>query len=233
MEADAALLESADEMLPDTFVREARDWTNRKLIEQGVNLLERQKRAREANLWVEKDNGMGMLFAKLQPSRFGHIRQAVDTRYMQLLRQDGVDGRDPDEVRTPKQRRADVVFELLTNRDPDTGEFLTEHVGVGAKASTQVVILAETGVIDGTNPGGRCEIIGVGPVPRQILQTLSPDTELSGMVFDRAGRVLWLGRNQRLANAPGKECILRRHQEHKDHRRSGWRVINTKASSLG
>ena len=44
-------------------------------------------------------------------------------------------------------------------------------------------------------------MIGVGPLPRHILRSLSPDTELAGMIFDRAGRPLWLGRNQRLGNA--------------------------------
>ena len=126
---------------------------------------------------------------------------------MHHLRRDGADGGDPDEVRTPKQRLADVVFELFTNRSALTGEFITHQVGIKAKASTQLIITAERGVIDGTNPNGRVEIIGVGPVPRQILQTLSPDTELAGMIFDRLGRALWLGRNQRLGNAAQRLAV--------------------------
>ena len=104
-------------------------------------------------------------------------------------------------MRTPAQRMADVVFELLTNLDPATGKILGDSAGPRAKASTQVIVVAEQGVVDGTNPQGRCEIIGVGPVPREILRTLSPDTELAGTIFDGTGRVLWLGRRQRLANA--------------------------------
>ena len=50
-------------------------------------------------------------------------------------------------------------------------------------------------------------MIGVGPVPRQILETLTPDTELAGMIFDRAGRPLWLGRNQRLANSAQRLAV--------------------------
>ena len=49
-------------------------------------------------------------------------------------------------VRNPAQRMADVLVELLINLDPDTGE--------RAKASTQVIIVAEQGVVDGTNPPG-------------------------------------------------------------------------------
>ena len=113
---------------------------------------------------------------------------SVDSHYMHHLRQDSTGSRDPDDVRTPKQRLADVMLELLTNRDTITGEFVTETVGVKAKASTQLILVAPFGVVDGTNPDGHVEIIGTGPVPRHILVALTPDTELAGMIFNRQGR---------------------------------------------
>ena len=207
VEADESLLEAADQLLPDTFDRHTRKWSNQKLIEQGLDPLERQRRAREAKMWVEKDTGLGVLMAKLPAPHFEQLRQSIDNHYMHHLRQDGADGRSPDEVRTPKQRMADVVFELLTNRNAFTGEFITETVGIKAKASTQLILVAPYGVVDGTNPDGQVEIIGVGPVPRKILETLTPDTELAGMIFDRAGRPLWLGRKQRLANAAQRLAV--------------------------
>ncbi len=70
-----------------------------------------------------------------------------------------------------------------------------------------MIITAEQGVIDGARPDGHVEIIGIGPVPRKILKTLSPDTTLAGMIFDRTGRPLWLGRNQRLANAAQRLAV--------------------------
>ena len=194
-------------MLPDTFGNHARKWSDQKLIEAGVDPLERQRRAREAKMWVEKDTGLGVLLAKVPRPQFEQLRQAVDNHYLHHHRQDGAGGRDPDEVRTPKQRLVDVVYELVTNRSAFTGEILTEPVGIKAKASTQVIITAQAGVIDGTNPGGKVEIVGVGPVPPKILQTLTPDTELAGMIYDRAGRVLWLGRNQRLGNAAQRLAV--------------------------
>ena len=74
---------------------------------------------------------------------------------MHLLRQDGVGVLDPDDVRTPKQRLADVMYELVTSRHAVTGEFITETVGIKAKASTQLILVAPVGVVDGTNPGGQ------------------------------------------------------------------------------
>ena len=207
VESDPALLEEAAETDPDRFARRARDWSNRKLIEAGVNILERQRRAREAKLWIDRNSGMGMLFAKLPVVQFAHLQQAADNRFLQLLRQDTADGQDPDRVRTPKQRMADVMFELITNLDSVTGEPLADRISTATKASTQVVIATEPGVVDGTDPTGRCEIIGVGPAPPSILKTLSLDTELSGMIYDGKGRILWLGRRQRLVNAPQRLAV--------------------------
>ena len=99
------------------------------------------------------------------------------------------------------------MYELLTNRDAITGESITETVGIKAKAATQLILTATMGVVDGTDPDGAVEIIGVGPVPRQILGTLTPDTELAATIFDRAGRPLWLGRNQRLGNAAQRLAV--------------------------
>ena len=194
-------------MLPDTFGRHAKKWADRKLIEQGVSPLERQRRAREAKLWVEDRTGLGVLLAKLPAPQFTHLRQAIDHHYLELLRRDGADGHDPDRVRSPKQRLVDTVFELVCNRDAITGEFIPEMPGVKAKASTQVILVAPMGVVDGTNPGDHVEMIGVGPVPRRILEALTPDTELAGMIFDRAGRPLWLGRKQRLASAAQRLAV--------------------------
>ena len=207
VEADATLLEAADQMLPDSFDRHARKWSDQKLIEAGLDPLERQRRAREAKLWVEKETGLGVLMAKIPRPQYEHLRQTVDSQYMHLLRQDSTNGRDPDDVRTPKQRLADVVVELMTNRSAATGEFITETVGIKAKASTQLILTAPLGALDGTNPDGHVEMIGVGPVPRQILESLTPDTELAGMIFDRRGRPLWLGRNQRLGNAAQRLAV--------------------------
>ena len=209
---DPGLLEAADEMPPDRFGRHARKWSEKKLIERGVDPLERQRRAREAKLWVEKDTGLGVVMAKLPRYQFEQVRQAVDSLYLYHHRQDSTGGSEPDTVRTPKHRMADVMFELITGRSALSGNFITDQAGSNqpgtrAKASAQLMVVAPLGVLDGTDPDGEVEIIGVGPVPRHFLRTLSPDTELAGLIYDRAGRTLWLGRNQRLGNAAQRLAV--------------------------
>ena len=204
VEADKELLEAADRMLPDSFNRHARRWADRKQIEAGIDILEQQRQSREAKMWVEKETGLGVLMAKMPRSQFELVRQAVDYHYLQLLRKDGD---DPDGVRSPTQRLHDVLFELLTNRDADTGQFLPEAVGVKAKAATQIIIVANLDVIDGTNPDGQVEMLGVGPVPPGILETFTEDTQIAGMIYGKAGRILWLGHNQRLGNAAQRLAV--------------------------
>ena len=65
VEVDDRLLETATQLLPDSFDRHSRRWSHQKLIERGVDPLERQRRAREAKLWVEKETGLGVLMAKV------------------------------------------------------------------------------------------------------------------------------------------------------------------------
>ena len=239
VEADKGLLEAADRMLPDLFRQHTRRWSDRKQIEQGMNLLERQRQAREAKLWTQDRTGLGMLLAKLPAPQFALLRQAVDRRYLELLREDSADGQDPDQVRSPKQRQHDALFELVTNRDADTGEFIEGLVGLKAKASTQMIVVAPIGIVDGTDPDGVVEIVDVGPVPRDILKSFTEDTEIAGLLCDGEGRPLRLGRKQRLANvhqrlavairdggcfqcgAPMHQCELHHIQEwHRDNGRT-------------
>ena len=337
----ADLLETAAAVPPEILRRDARDFAARYDPDAVRSMLARQRRERSAALFVDHASGMGVLNARLDPISFALIQQAVETYKDALWRQDG--GRDgtPNQIRDNKQRLADAVFEMLTDRnalvtidhptalsplaqhhspkstDTDPGRDVAEpgrtgdprhgrsrtsdaerdrdgrdehehrcdgddipqrcdatppshrdatlptrsdatppahrdatlptrsdatpparsdatppthsdatpparsdatpptHSGtvpVGAagrsiqhwrpaQAPNQLVIVAEMGVIDGTTPHGRCEALGVGPVPAEILNNLSPDTRISGAVFDTAGQPLWLGRGRRLATA--------------------------------
>ena len=69
-----------------------------------------------------------------------------------------------------------------------------------SEAPNQLVIVADIGVIDGTAPDGRCDVLGAGPVPKSILDDLSPDTRITGALFGGPGQPLWLGRSRRLAS---------------------------------
>ena len=274
VDGDESLLERAGVAGADAFAKEARGFAARKSPDRGEARLERQRQARTASMFVDRDTGMGRVCADFDPISFNLVEQAIDNRTDTLWRADG--GRDgkPDQIRTSKQRRADAIFELITGRNADTrqpaagllaGGHLADsgnragssgrvkapnrhHAGGGpasgqwagsggrvgssgrvkvangraaggqsaggqsgdsgdraglsgrVRVSNQLVVVADIGVIDGTDPGGRCEILGTGPVPSSVIGQLSPDTAMAGMIFGGDGRPLWLGRSRRLAS---------------------------------
>ena len=204
----AAVVDGSDELLyqaatrdSGSFSRVARRFAQRHDPSAGGSLLKGQRNSRKADLFVGSD-GMGVLNGEMDPVSFGLLEQAVDERKDYLWRKDG--GRDgtPDAVRNNGQRTMDAIFELCTGRDALTHEPLPADDGPrGSRRLPPGRIIAVTvGVVDGTDPDGSCEIIGVGPVPPTVLDSISPDDRLVGAIFGGDGESLWLGRMERLAN---------------------------------
>ena len=201
VDQDKGLLGEAVVSNPDGFRKKAREWTSANSRDREEESMLRQRRRRKAYMFWDPAKDMGVLHAELDRIAFGQVRQALDLGANRLRRADSGREVPPDEVRSNEQRRADALFELLTGRDSETFQPLPEAEAQTGKNHTQLVVVADIGVIDGTRPEGRCEVLGSGPVPPSVLGRLSPDTSLSGIIFGGKGRVLWLGRKQRLGNA--------------------------------
>ena len=199
VDRNEGLLTEASQANPDDFRKRARRWSNINSPDRGEEKLQRQQRRRKANLFWSVSLDMGILHAEMDSVSFGQVRQALH-KHTDLLRRDDSGGEvGPDEVRTGEQRRADALVELITGRRAHTLEPLPDG-DRPVKDPTQLVVVAELGRVDGSRPDGSCEILGTGPVPPSVLENLSPDTSVCGIIFGGKGRVLWLGRNQRLGN---------------------------------
>ncbi len=205
VDSDEELLKQAVDVGADRFARVAREFASRHSEDNGVSKLERQRKRRQATLFTDGESGMGILRGEFDPVSFNLMQQTIDTHAEALWRGDGgLDGK-PSAIRSHKQRICDAVFELITGKDAASHDPLpvegTETLAKRAKAAAQLIVLADIGALDGTNPQGRCEIHGTGRVPTDIIRSLSPDTELAGLIFGGKSRPLWLGRSQRLASA--------------------------------
>ena len=201
VDEDKGLLAEAAQASPDDFRRRSRQWTADNSRDRGEEELRRQRARRRAFMFWDAAKDMGVLHAELDRIAYGQVRQALDLGADRLRRADSGGEVHPDEVRSNDQRRADALFELLTGRDAGTLQPLPGTESRSGGPVTQLVVVADIGDIDGFRPQGRCEVLGTGPVPPSILGDLSPDTSLSGIIFGGRGRVLWLGRGQRLGNA--------------------------------
>ena len=205
----SSVVDGSDELLyqavtrdAGSFSRVARRFGQRNDPTAGGDLLKGQRNSRKADLFIGSD-GMGVLKGEMDPVSFGVLEQAVDERKDYLWRKDG--GRDgtPDAVRNNGQRTMDAIFELCTGLDALTHEPLSADDGPRSwrRLPPGRIIAVTAGVVDGTDPDGSCEIIGVGPVPPTVLDSISPDDRLVGAIFGGDGQPLWLGRMERLANA--------------------------------
>ena len=200
VDENRGLLAEAATSNPDDFRKQSRRWANAHSPDRGEELLNRQQKRRKAHLFWSKELEMGILHAELDQISFGQVRQALD-KHTDLLRRNDSGGEvHPDDLRTNEQRRADALVELLTGRRAHTLEPLPDREGKKGAAPTQLVVVADSGLLNGSRPDGSCEILGTGPVPPSVLDNLSPDTSVCGIIFGGKGRVLWLGRNQRLGN---------------------------------
>ncbi len=199
VDENKGLLAEAASSNPDDFRKRSRRWANAHSPDRGEGLLGRQKTQRKTHLFWSKELEMGILHAEMDYVSFGQVRQALD-KHTDLLRRDDSGGEaHPDDIRTGDQRRTDALVELITGRRAHTLEPLPTGNGAG-KEPTQVVAVVDLDLLNGSRPDGNCEILGVGPVPPSVLGNLSPDASVCGIIFGGKGRVLWLGRNQRLGN---------------------------------
>ncbi len=113
----AELLRAAGEVSPETLRHDARSFAAHHDPDSARTVLDRQRRDRSAALFVDKATGMGVLNARFDPISYALVLQAVENYNDALWRQDG--GRDgtPAQIRDNRQRLADSVFEMLTDRN--------------------------------------------------------------------------------------------------------------------
>ncbi len=203
---DEALLKAAESKPADVFAGDAKRAELKASRDRGEAELKRQRNARRASLGKDRDSGMGILHAELDPVSHGLLAQALQTHADRLWRNDSKAGNTAS--RTGAQRMADALLETITGLDALTHKPLpaTSSGGKGS-GRPQLIVTADIGLFDGANPDGACEIIGTGPVPPAILGRLSADTRVAGMIFSGDGQALWLGTSTRTPNAAQRLAI--------------------------
>ncbi len=209
VDSSAELMEMATRMPVDLFRRRTRAWTARQVLQAGTDILEHQRKCRRGSVWTDRLNGMRVFRFEMDPVSAGLVEETIDVRYHKLRMADAGADQNPNEVRTTEQRLADAFFEIVTGRDASTHLPLPDTAAGGGRAVSpaMMVVKVDLAELDGVNPTGQVEVIGAGPVPREVLRTLSPDTELVSTIFSGPGRVLWMGRKTRLANAPQRLAV--------------------------
>jgi len=193
------LVRLAQHSTPDEFARTLRDAARQlEAASDGLDRLERQRRAVRLVSYVDKDTGMGRWSVYLDPATYATLEQRLDRQVETLFHAAVPEGCPTDLLETQSFLRAHALLSLLDSRGPGAG-------GAG-------IIVVE----DHTNPlpDGRpsldwgCDV----DLPHQYLDTLRPTATTytvkvcNGMVVDAPGD-LNLGRTTRLANRAQRRAL--------------------------
>ena len=151
--------------------------TNR---DDGESVLERQRDARAARLFTRASDAMTVLSLCVDPvmgARLGTVIAAAERR---LFRNE-----DPAARRTPAQRMADAVTELIC--DPDAKR----------PAGASLIVVADYDTVNHQLTGGR---LGDGtPIPIGEIAQIAVDAEVLPAIFEAATGDLRMGRSRRTA----------------------------------
>ena len=107
----------------------------------------------------------------------------------------------PDGPRTLSQRRADALVDIVNRH---------LNGGVPGGNPPNVVALADVAELAGMSPElatTRCEIEGIGPVARSVLDQMCCDARFTRFIMSGKSEVLDMGRSKRVATAPQRRAL--------------------------
>ncbi len=148
--------------------------------DDGASLLERQRQARTAKILTRSSDGMTVLNLVVDPvtgARLGTVIAATARRLFQ--------NEDPAARRTPLQRTADAICQLIL--EPDTKR----------PAGASLIVVADYDMVNHQLINGR--LADGTPIPIGEIAKIAVDAELLPAIFEAATGDLRMGRNRRTA----------------------------------
>ncbi|MCY4517727.1 MAG: DUF222 domain-containing protein [Acidimicrobiaceae bacterium] len=148
--------------------------------DDGASLLERQRKARTAKIWTRSSDGMTVLNLAVDPvtgARLGTVIAAAERRLFQ--------SEDPAARRTPAQRMADAISQLIC--DPNAKR----------PAGASLIVVADYDMVNHQLASGR--LADGTPIPISEIAKIAVDAEVLPAIFDAATGDLRMGRTRRTA----------------------------------
>jgi hypothetical protein len=199
IEEGERLAKIAERSTPDEFARSVRETARRlETASDGLDRLERQKRAIRFSSFIDKETGMGRWQATWDPETMVHLETKIDNQLQAMFHDRQPEGCPTDLLEKQSYLRALAVVALID--------------GHGGRSGKPEVIV----VVDHTQPGpdGRPAVDWGLPVelPERVLTdlwsraTTHSVTVRNGVVVDAGGQ-LDLGRSSRLPNRAQRRAL--------------------------
>ncbi|MCY4421738.1 MAG: DUF222 domain-containing protein [Acidimicrobiaceae bacterium] len=148
--------------------------------DDGASVLERQRKARTAKIFTRSSDGMTVLSLAVDPltgAQLGTVIAATERRLFQ--------DEDPAARRTPQQRMADAVAQLIC--DPDAKR----------PAGASLIVVADYDMVNHQLTSGR--LADGTPIPIGEIARIAVDAEVLPAIFEAATGDLRMGRSRRTA----------------------------------
>ena len=190
---EEALVTAAKEQNFDEFEKTLRRQQQDLSGDDGMAILERQKQSRSSRMFKSRETGMFVWSAEFDPVTGEHIAAVVAAKERDLWNKE-----DPKARRTPQQRGADALAELIL--EPEKGKAKGIALVLVADYDAASRELANARLSDGT------------PLPMEELVRLALKADIFPAVFDAKTQDLWLGRKRRTASDAQRIALMVRDQ---------------------
>ena len=192
--ADDRLVGNAESMRPEDFKKEARRWTAERQGDDGASEHARQRARRGARMW-DGDDGMMHLKGEFDVVTGKQIASRLNAEAARMFDSDKKNA-NPSARRTIDQCMADAV-DRLTAANTSGGD------GAGG-AFADICVMAQ--VDDDT-----ARLVGELPdgtkLPSEVIDALTPNAKLTGLIFDRFGKAIWRTESRPTATAAQRQIL--------------------------
>ena len=189
---EALLVEAANTQPFDEFARTVKRHQQDQADDDGQSLLDRQRTKRKARIFESADSGMFVLTGEFDQITGARIATALTAKERKLWHRE-----DPKSRRTPQQRMADALAELIC-----------EPAGDGKSAGTDLLVIADFDVIKQQLDNPR--LADGSAIPIVELHRLALEANLLPSIFDTKAQDMWLGRKQRTASEAQRVALTAR-----------------------
>ena len=197
VESDTELLAKAESMRPEQFTKEVRRWAADRQDDGGEADYRRLRAKRSVRIW-DSDDGTVELHGKFDPvagRRIGNRLQAEARRMYDNDKKQAADSGV--ERRSFNQCMADALDNLTTN-----------NTNGGGKPFVDICVVAH--VDDGT---GKlvAELPNGVRLPTAVLDQLTSNAKLTGVIYDRRGKPIWRTEARRTATEAQRQLLIARY----------------------
>ena len=175
---------------------------------------DRMRALRRALRYASKKSGLDVISIESDSIAAKNMWDAITKRADELYEADG--GRelpDSQHPRTHQQRLNDAAYELICDvTTTGTGvRFTPRHGDAAAKTGRPQVFIGMT--LDhflGLDPSSVATQIGLGAIPESVLLDYLEHADILGVLYDKNGQPLWLGRARRHASLMQRYALILR-----------------------